>query len=53
MKLKQAEELTEDIVKLKIEEIVRRDITSFGSGSHVILPKKHAGKKAIVIIKNG
>lgn len=45
------------MVKKKItvedfEEVLERDVTSFGNGSHVILPQKHAGKKATVIIKS-
>ena len=41
------------ILKLKdltIAEVLEREITTFGSGSHVIVPQKHGGKKAIVII---
>ena len=33
------------------DEVLDRDIKEFGSASHVILPKKHKGKKAKVIIK--
>ena len=33
------------------EEVLERDITNFGNGSHIILHQKHAGKKAVVIIK--
>lgn len=33
------------------EEVLERDVTSFGNSSHTILPQKHAGKKAIIIIK--
>lgn len=33
------------------EEVLERDITNFGNGSHIILPQKHAGKKAIIIVK--
>ncbi len=36
--------------KINIEEILERKISPFGSGSHVVLPAKHAGKKAKVII---
>ena len=34
------------------EEVLERDVSNFGNGSHVILPQKHAGKKATVIIKH-
>ena len=33
------------------EEVLEREITTFGNGSHVILPQKHSGKKATIIIK--
>lgn len=39
-------------IKIKdFEEILEREVTPFGNGSHVILPQKHANKKAFVIIK--
>lgn len=41
------------ILKLKnvaILEVLEREISTFGSGSHIIVPQKHRGKKAIVII---
>jgi len=34
-----------------ILEILERDVSKFGNGSHVILPQKHVGKKSIVIIE--
>ncbi|MAF51272.1 MAG: hypothetical protein CMH64_04245 [Nanoarchaeota archaeon] len=43
------------ILKLKdleIMEVLERDISQFGTGCHVIVPQKHKGKKAIVIIKD-
>lgn len=37
----------------EFDEILEREIKSFGRSSHVILPQKHAGKKArITIYKN-
>ncbi|MFH1585827.1 MAG: DUF2080 family transposase-associated protein [archaeon] len=33
-----------------IEEILERKISSFGSGSHIVLPKKHRGKKVRVAV---
>ena len=36
--------------RINIEEILERKVSLFGSGSHIILPAKHAGKKAKVII---
>ncbi len=38
-------ELAED------DEVLDRDVTKFGNASHVILPLKHKGKKAKVIVK--
>lgn len=32
------------------DEILDRDVNKFGNASHVILPLKHKGKKAKVII---
>jgi len=41
-----------DIPKEEIdaEEILERQIKKFGKSSHVILPQKHVGKKATIII---
>jgi len=36
--------------RIDIEEILDKKIAKFGSGSHIILPAKHKGKKAKVII---
>lgn len=36
--------------RINIEEILDKKISSFGSGSHIILPAKHKGKKAKVIV---
>jgi putative transposon-encoded protein len=33
-----------------IEEILDKKVSAFGSGSHIVLPTKHKGKKAKVII---
>lgn len=33
-----------------VEEILERKISDFGSGAHVILPKKHKGKKVKLIV---
>ncbi|HLD05557.1 MAG TPA: DUF2080 family transposase-associated protein [Candidatus Nanoarchaeia archaeon] len=33
------------------KEILERDISPFGNGAHIIVPQKHSGKKAIIIIK--
>jgi putative transposon-encoded protein len=36
--------------RIDIEEILDKKISKFGSGSHIILPLKHKGKKAKVIV---
>ena len=40
----------EVMFKGDIEEILDKNVSDFGSGSHVTLPKKHRGKKAKVVI---
>jgi len=40
----------EVIFKGDIEEILDKQISTFGSGTHITLPKKHLGKKAKIII---
>ena len=39
-----------DLKGLNIEEILNRDISVFGNGSHVILPQKHKNKKVVMIV---
>ncbi len=46
--VKSAYNTMKDILPESIEETI---IKSFGNASHIILPKKYEGKKAIVIIK--
>lgn len=33
------------------QEVLEKEIKTFGNASHIILPKEYADKKAIVIIK--
>jgi len=54
------EKLREDLKKVygtmkKIipESVTDKEIKIFGNASHIILPKKYAGKKATIIIRNG
>ncbi len=49
MLLKQSFEV---MFKGDVEEILDKNISTFGSGSHIILPAKHKGKKAKIIIYN-
>ncbi len=46
-------ESIEVMFKGDIEEIIEKKTSSFGSGSHVILPSKHKGKKVKIIIYRG
>ncbi|MAG52388.1 MAG: hypothetical protein CMH62_00325 [Nanoarchaeota archaeon] len=36
---------------IEIMEVLERDVSQFGTGCHVIVPQKHKGRKAIIIIK--
>ena len=38
------------IIKDDVEEIYERTISAYGNGAYTIAPKKHIGKKAIMII---
>jgi len=38
--------------KVDIFEVLERDVSKFGTGAHIIVPQKHQGKKAIIIIKD-
>lgn len=33
------------------DEVIEREVKPFGNASHIILPQKHKGKKATIIIK--
>lgn len=32
------------------DEIIERDIKKFGNAGHIILPSKHIGKKAFIVV---
>jgi len=36
---------------LRANEVLEREVTKFGTGAHIIVPRKHIGKKAKIIIK--
>ena len=47
--------MTENKIQIKLrgidaEEVLEREVKKFGGSSHIILPQKHEGKTAIVII---
>ncbi len=48
----QVKQIVDVAFRIDIEEILEKNISKFGSGSHIVLPAKHAGKKAKVIIMN-
>lgn len=35
-----------------IIEMLEREVTKYGTGAHIVVPQKHLGKKAIIIISN-
>lgn len=38
-------------LQINVEEVLEREIKAFGSGAHIIVPQKHEGKKAKIIIE--
>lgn len=50
MAKKQLKQVFDVAFRIDIEEILDKEISTFGSGAHIILPAKHKGKKAKVII---
>ena len=43
----------EIIIKFWCSEILERKASKFGTGAHVIIPKKYASKKVKIIIEGG
>lgn len=43
----------EIIIKFSGSEILEITVSKFGTGAHVIIPKKHAGKKVKIIVEGG
>ncbi len=41
----------EIIIKFWCSEILERKASKFGTGAHVIIPKKYAGKKVKIIVE--
>ena len=37
---------------IKVAEVLEREVATFGTGCHIIVPQKHKNKKAVVIIKD-
>jgi len=40
----------EIIVKFEGSEIIEREVSKFGTGAHVIVPKEYVGKKVKIIL---
>ena len=41
----------EIVIKFWCSEILERKASKFGTGAHVIIPKKYAGKKVKIIVE--
>jgi putative transposon-encoded protein len=49
-------EISEIIVKFGGSEIIERQVSAFGTGAHIIVPKEYSNKKVKIIFegsKNG
>lgn len=42
----------EIVIKFEGSEIIEREVSKFGTGAHIIVPKEYSGKK-VKIIMNG
>jgi putative transposon-encoded protein len=40
------------VLELEGSEILEKTVTKFGTGAHVVLPKKYANKKIKIIIED-
>jgi putative transposon-encoded protein len=40
------------ILELQGSEILEKTVTKFGTGAHIILPKKYANKKVKIIVED-
>jgi len=47
---KSANEIT---LKFEGSEILERNVSKFGTGAHIIVPKEYAGKKVKIIFEGG
>jgi len=39
------------VIEFSGSEILEREISKFGTGAHVIIPKEHVGKKVKIIVE--
>ena len=35
---------------VNVEEILRKSVTCFSTGAHVVVPKQHIGKKVVLLV---
>ena len=38
------------LTNLSVEEVLEREVTGFGTGSHATIPVKHIGKRVTILI---
>lgn len=38
------------VISEEIVEVLRKEISSFGTGAHVVCPKEHKGKIAYIVV---
>ena len=51
IQMKKEKKINIKIEGVEIEEILEREIKKTGNSSHAILPKRHTGKKAVIVIQ--
>lgn len=39
-----------ELIDHAVEEVLQREVSAYGNGAHVIVPKKHLGKDVVVLI---
>ena len=44
------EEAKKRLEELGIEEVIQSEVKTFGTSAHIIVPKKHIGKKITILI---
>lgn len=50
MEFNDIKSLKEQLDKMNIDEIVKREVKGFGTSAHLPISKKHIGKKTITLI---
>ncbi len=50
METKDIKNLKKQLDEMNIDEVIRGEIKAFGTSAHINLPKKHIGKKIIVLV---